>query len=881
MSSQNEMNPLTRRQLFSGSTLLATGALLAESLPALADEARVVRFADRWKNDLDRVWLGAEVWAGPMQDWRIRAGRLECIRALPGRNVQVLTVQHNGTPGTFSMKVRIGRLDGTALGAGQGSAGFRIGILGTLGDDPALRDYRNNLAFSGGLDAGFTTQGGLFFGDVRKAAPGKMNLSKVQELLLELISTQGGSPAEATLSLRAMDVATQQILGETTLTVPQAKLTGNLALAANFGPPMGPGGKPDKSSKLENGMAGPGLGTFWFSDWSIEGSSLTQDDSQTFGPILFNHYSLSGGILKMTAQLPPLGEKDNQTAGLEVQRDGAWRLLAEEVIHPQARTAAFRIGGWDASRDHAYRLGYQQKFADGSTRQHYYEGTVRRDPVDQEVLSVADISCNIHTAFPNTPYVKNVARLNPDLLAFVGDQFYENTAGFGIVNGPLEVSSLDYLRKWYFHGWTWRSLTRDRPSLCLPDDHDVYQGNIWGEGGAPQGPTQESGGYLMEAEWVNVVHRTQTSHHPDAWDGQPCRQGILNYYGPMTYGRVSFAVLADRQFKSGPQGKVPPTGGRGDHVTDPGYNIKSADQPGLELLGEKQLSFLKAWAEDWRGSDMKAVISQTIFTGMATTHGQPKGELRADFDANGWPQAARHAALREIRKAFAFHMAGDQHLPAVVHYGIDSHRDAGVAFAGPAVNVGYPRWWHPTARGNGRDQRDGLLGDFNDSFGHPLSVLAVRNGATQPRRPTMDFLADKASGFGMVRFNKKNRTITIECWPFGTAFGTAGAAQMPTWPVVIQQSDNYARSSAAWLPELIFEAGPLPVVQVVEEASGEVLYTLRAPSSPFNPHTFAEGKHTLRISDPDRGRSQVLSGVAARAGSNGDQLKVTLSASSG
>jgi hypothetical protein len=41
---------------------------------------------------------------------------------------------------------------------------------------------------------------------------------------------------------------TQQILGETTLTVPQAKLTGNLALAANSGPPLGPGGKPDKTS---------------------------------------------------------------------------------------------------------------------------------------------------------------------------------------------------------------------------------------------------------------------------------------------------------------------------------------------------------------------------------------------------------------------------------------------------------------------------------------------------------------------------------------------------------------------------------------------------------------------------------------------------------
>ena len=54
---------------------------------------------------------------------------------------------------------------------------------------------------------------------------------------------------------------------------------------------------------------------------------------------------------------------------------------------------------------------------------------------------------------------------------------------------------------------------------------------------------------------------------------------------------------------------------------------------------------------------MKAVISQTIFTAMATTHGRERERLRADYDTNGWPQAARNAALREILKAFAFHLA--------------------------------------------------------------------------------------------------------------------------------------------------------------------------------------------------------------------------------
>jgi hypothetical protein len=34
---------------------------------------------------------------------------------------------------------------------------------------------------------------------------------------------------------------------------------------------------------------------------------------------------------------------------------------------------------------------------------------------------------------------------------------------------------------------------------------------------------------------------------------------------------------------------------------------------------------------------MKAAISQTVFTAMATTHGGSQQVLMADYDASGWP----------------------------------------------------------------------------------------------------------------------------------------------------------------------------------------------------------------------------------------------------
>lgn len=848
----------TRRQFIADSATLAAGALLTRSSLA-ANPEPAPEFRTSTVNDLDRVWLGPELWANPMQDWRVKGGRIECVNAAPGRNVHSLTRELVDREGDLKMSVRVARADGPTF-AGKGSAGFRIGILGTLGAIPELRDVRNNLAFSGGFDAGITAGGVLFFGDVKKAADKALDLKDVTEIDLELSAKPEGKAY--TLTLIAKDAKSGKALGEAKRAdFPAAQLIGNLALVANFGAAQGQDPKKAKA-KAAGENAGPGSGTFAFADWRISGSKVAPRDYMTFGPILFSQYTLSGGVVKLTAQMPPMGESDSQVVKLELKRGEEWKEAAEAKIHPQARTATFRLEKWDATQDVPYRLSYQLRFADGRERLSEWWGLIRRDPVDQAQLSVADISCNIHTAFPNTPYVTNVAQLNPDLIAFVGDQFYENCGGFGIQKGPLDAAIIDYLRKWYFHGWTWRHLIKDRPSISLPDDHDVYQGNLWGVGGEAQKTTQEAGGYQMPAEWVNVVHRTQASHHPDPYDKEPCKQGITNYYGALTYGGVSFAILADRQFKSAPEGNVPPTGDRGDHVIDLNFDPKTADIDGLELLGGKQLQFIKEWARDWKGAEMKAVISQTIFTGMATTHGGNREVLRADYDQNGWPQKARNAALREIRKCFAMHIAGDQHLPAVVHYGIDEHRDAGVAFAGPAVNVGYPRWWEPTEKVHGRKPEQDILGDFTDHFGHPMTVLAVKNGPARPSTEIIQNLIEKTSGFGMVRFDKTKRTITIECWPFGSEFGKPGAAQFETWPVVSSQLDQYARKATAQLPRLQITGARKPLVEVMD-AKGELVHAIRVQTREWQPLVFSEGSYTIRVSDPETGKAKVLKAVAA------------------
>jgi hypothetical protein len=275
------------------------------------------------------------------------------------------------------------------------------------------------------------------------------------------------------------------------------------------------------------------------------------------------------------------------------------------------------------------------------------------------------------------------------------------------------------------------------------------------------------------------------------------------------------------------------------------------------LLGAKQEEFLRGWVRDWRGAEMKAVISQTIFSSFPTTHGAEREILRADYDSNGWPQTPRNRAVREIRKVFAVHIAGDQHIPGIIHYGIDEHRDGSIAFAGPAMNTGYPRWWEPDTAPWTKPKQPGLTGDFVDSFGHPMTVLAVRNGSVQPRQgDLLQFLEEKSSGLGVVRFDKRRRKIRIECWPL-RADPTQPGTQWPGWPLEVDVLDNYGRKAVGHLPPLEIRGVTQPLIEV-SDAAGELVYALRVPTSTFRPHVFAPGKYTVRISDPETGKSSEL-----------------------
>ena len=560
--------------------------------------------------------------------------------------------------------------------------------------------------------------------------------------------------------------------------------------------------------------------------------------------ICFALYTVEDKILKLNAQLYPLKEGEPRKVRLEVKKAGDWKVVAETNVIERGWTAPFRVTGWDSTRDTAYRVAH------GKTA--FYEGLIRRDPAEKKEIVVAAFTGNsINPAhggdISRDDIVANIKKIQPDLLFFSGDQVYDHRRHYAA---------------WLKFGRDFGEIIRSIPTITIPDDHDVGQANIWGASGkkASTGAGPD-GGFFMPVEYVNEVQRAQTSHLPDPYDPTPIQRGITVYYTDLKVGGISFAIIEDRKFKSGPKGLIPQQGPRPDHVRNPNYDPKTIDVPQAVLLGDRQLKFLREWGQDWKGAEMKAVLSQTIFCGGAHIHGKIGGRLHADLDSNGWPQTGRNRAIDAMRRSFSVHIAGDQHLGTIFQHGIDDWDDSVFSFCVPSIANLYLRWWVPLEAGANRlPGMPDYTGRHLDGFNNKVTCWAAAN----PRMKTDDFrkggkLTTRAAGFGVVRFNKPAREITFECWPRNVDITDAGARQYAGWPKTIRQEDNYSRKAAAWLPELKISGQADPVVSIINEKSGEVVYTLRIKGTSYRPKVFSGGAYTIRVGEG--GRVKTVKGV--------------------
>ena len=764
LSAGNELRELTRLGFLKGT--LATAAMLgAGSFSRISDAAAQSATASPAS-----MWLGRHYWANRLQDWMLTGGRIECIAPAgrgTGRTVALLTSSLGDGPVT--LKVRTG-----SLRPGAGFSGFLVGT-GTLEADPRTAALVLSASGEGGgLYAVYDADGRVRFREhtdernqfayaelpsQRSGPAPPRRTGEDVELRLDIIPESGGSR----MLLRAFAASTGSLLSKAELRdVHPASVRGGLSLV---------------SSDSANSGA-----RYWFRGLTASGSGVIRHPERAFGPVAGTLFSVSGSVLKMTVQMMP----DASLTGREIVLDtreggGTWSRRAAAPVG-SGFTALIRVKDWDTSRAHDYRV----VSPDGSS----YAGTIPAEPRGGELV-VGSINCfktthrgtdrasdgrprlpgqrelGLYTSrnayFPHDRLATNVASHEPDLLVAHGDQLYEGSPSLKDTSAAPE---LDFLYKYLFWLWSFRDLTRSTPTVVMVDDHDVYQGNIWGEGGAPATQGLGNGGYVNAAEWINVVQRVQCGHNPDPHDPRPVEQGISVYYAAFAYGGVSFAIVEDRKFKSGPDGR--------DAAGNP------IPEENLVLLGQRQENFLRAWKDTHPGLP-KIVLSQTPWACVSTDiSGGPNNER----DSNGWPPLARHRAVALVRDAGALMLAGDQHLSSLIRHGLEDHDDGPVQFTTPGGSTSWQRWFEPREP-LPNDTGTPHTGDWIDAFGNRLRVLAVAN----PEFTQAEFRAAyptggndfgdrdlKSEGYGIVRVDFGARRFTLECRRWDDA------TQYPGWP---------------------------------------------------------------------------------------------------
>lgn len=843
-------------------------------------------YKSQWADSPDGIWTGPDLWANRLQDWQVVKGQVACMSSLPMRTIHLTTMRLKETKGKLKSSVLVQKLAGG--NDSDSAAGFLVGAGRGL-DFRAASLIHHSFGKKAGLFVGCDGQGQLFIRDFEQKdaylAYQEKDPVNWKELRLDMHLRPGKNGY--TLTLKAVDLIQNKMLSRLDIhELPPDRIVGNVALVSHGG----------YAEEADNRFA--------FSDWKIGGSKLDHFPARNLGPIVTAMYTLSRGTLKLTVQFMPLSKLENQEVELYFQDSENWEHAGTSaLLHPSC-TAPFRIENWKHKTDVPFRVEY---LLDRKKEKKYFlEGIIKKDPVDKDKLVMVAMSCvkqvvrpgrgfwsgvdgewypwDWGVLFPHAELVERLKKHDPDVMFFAGDQVYE---GASPTRADREHAFLDYLYKWYLWCITNKELTSRVPTIAIPDDHDVYHGNVWGAGGKATLPgltgaeAQDSGGYAMSPEFVNMVQTTQTSHLPDPYDPQPVEQGIGVYFTECNIGGLSIAVLEDRKFKSAPRPLFPDAEIVNGWVQNPSWDVKSKSRiEDATLLGERQLKFLDDWAEDWSHRTwMKAAVSQTLFSNVATLPESAKSDgvvpgldipeagtyvegdkMVADFDSNGWPQVGRNKAIQRFRKAFATHIVGDQHLANTSQYGVEDWRDSNYVIVSPATGNLFPRrWWPPVPGKSSKPGSPKYTGDFTDGFGNKITVYAIANPQKTTIHPERHH--ELATGYSVITFYKDSREIELANWPYWA--DPEKDAPFPGWPIRIQQMDNYGKKAKALLPAVRVTGLTNPVIQVHRQQTGELVYALRINGQSFQPKVFEAGLYTIRIGDPDSGTWKEIRDVRA------------------
>ena len=79
--------------------------------------------------------------------------------------------------------------------------------------------------------------------------------------------------------------------------------------------------------------------------------------------------------------------------------------------------------------------------------------------------------------------------------------------------------------------------------------------------------------------------------------------------------------------------------------------------------------------------------------------------------------------------------------------------------------------------------------------------------------------------------------------------------------LTVSMEENYGRRAEAYLPIMEFSGIEFTVVQIADEATDEIIYTVRVEGSSFRPKVFSKGTFTIIVGEPGTDQMKTLKSV--------------------
>ena len=142
----NNNSSFNRRTTIKSLAIGTLASLTAEQSSQSAEENIIeLNKIDRWDVTHNRVWIGGDFWANPMEDWRVHDGWVQSQTTAEHRSIHSVTRQLTDASESFGMSIELFRSSQINQ---DGGAGFKLGVKSDL------NEYRSNMFSRSGINAG-------------------------------------------------------------------------------------------------------------------------------------------------------------------------------------------------------------------------------------------------------------------------------------------------------------------------------------------------------------------------------------------------------------------------------------------------------------------------------------------------------------------------------------------------------------------------------------------------------------------------------------------------------------------------------------------------------------------------------------------------------